>query len=356
MHQDPLHVLWVEPHFPGRLGALADWLVRRRGYRCWFYCHTAEPRAHWPASVGHGLEVQTFGVGGVARERTVAWWRTLERSLCYSYGCWEVLERADPGLSTWSSVAQPGSAPRSSPRSMRRLRHASISSIITSIPTKTTLPARSLVTPRSSTRTGGVPAARSTSWTSSTATWPGPRPIGNASSTLPSIATTSGSNMTAFRRPGPQALGPRCVRGISVHGRSPDGPSRRGLASSASWPGRSIDCGVSTGSGILQTPCFAPGPTGLHRRGRTGRPARAGCRIPQSRLSRFSERLIAAFRSGPILVPGPRTARPGSRTALGRAICISRPAGPIPWPGHCSRRWGRDASCWPRIPSRTARS
>ncbi|HKM52870.1 MAG TPA: glycosyltransferase [Isosphaeraceae bacterium] len=96
MHQDPLHVLWVEPHFPGRLGAFADWLVRRRGYRCWFYCHTADPREHWPASVGHGLEVQTFGVGGVARERTVAWWRTLERSLCYSYGCWEVLEARRP--------------------------------------------------------------------------------------------------------------------------------------------------------------------------------------------------------------------------------------------------------------------
>ena len=57
MAQDPLHVLWVEPHFPGRLGAVADWLVRRRGYRCWFYCHTAEPREHWPASVGQGLDV-----------------------------------------------------------------------------------------------------------------------------------------------------------------------------------------------------------------------------------------------------------------------------------------------------------
>ena len=30
MTQDPLHVLWIEPSFPGRLGAVADWLVRRR--------------------------------------------------------------------------------------------------------------------------------------------------------------------------------------------------------------------------------------------------------------------------------------------------------------------------------------
>ena len=71
MAQDPLHVLWVEPNFPGRLGAVADWLVRRRGYRSSFYCHTADPRACWPESVGKGLELQVFGVGGVARESAV---------------------------------------------------------------------------------------------------------------------------------------------------------------------------------------------------------------------------------------------------------------------------------------------
>lgn len=96
MPQDPLNVLWVEPTFPGRLGAAADWLVRRRGYRAWFYCHTLEPRAHWPASVGRGLEVQVFGVGGVARETAVGWSRALERGLCYAYGCWEVLEQKRP--------------------------------------------------------------------------------------------------------------------------------------------------------------------------------------------------------------------------------------------------------------------
>src|SRR5215467_6449806 len=66
MAQDPLHVLWVEPTFPGRLGAVADWLVRRRGYRAWFYCHNVDSRESWPPSVGQGLEVQVFGVGGVA--------------------------------------------------------------------------------------------------------------------------------------------------------------------------------------------------------------------------------------------------------------------------------------------------
>jgi glycosyltransferase involved in cell wall biosynthesis len=96
MAQDPLNVLWIEPQFPGRLGAVADWLVRRRGYRCWFYCHSADGPEHWPQSVGQGLEVQVFGVGGVAREQAVAWSRTLERGLCYAYGCWEVLETKRP--------------------------------------------------------------------------------------------------------------------------------------------------------------------------------------------------------------------------------------------------------------------
>jgi glycosyltransferase involved in cell wall biosynthesis len=96
MGQDPLHVLWVEPNFPGRLGAVADWLVRRRGYRSWFYCHTADPRSTWPASVGKGLDVHNFGVGGIARDPSVTWSRVLERSLCYSYGCWEVLEKRRP--------------------------------------------------------------------------------------------------------------------------------------------------------------------------------------------------------------------------------------------------------------------
>jgi glycosyltransferase involved in cell wall biosynthesis len=94
--EDPLHLLCVEPRFPGRLGPVADWLVRRRGYRCRFYCHTAEPRERWPESAGRGLEVVPFNVGGVARETAVPWTRQLERGLCYAYGCWEVLEARRP--------------------------------------------------------------------------------------------------------------------------------------------------------------------------------------------------------------------------------------------------------------------
>lgn len=96
MPQDPLHLLCIEPRFPGRLGAVADWLVRKRGYRCQFYFHTAEPAERWPASAGCGLELVPFNVGGVAREPAVPWRRHLERGLCYAYGCWEVLHARRP--------------------------------------------------------------------------------------------------------------------------------------------------------------------------------------------------------------------------------------------------------------------
>jgi glycosyltransferase involved in cell wall biosynthesis len=96
MDQDPLHLLCVEPRFPGRLGAVADWLVRARGFRCHFYCVTTEPKAFWPPSVGQGLDVVPYKIGGVARESSVPWSRNLERSLCYAYGCWEALDARRP--------------------------------------------------------------------------------------------------------------------------------------------------------------------------------------------------------------------------------------------------------------------
>ncbi len=96
MPEDPLHLLCIEPRFPGRLGSVADWLVRCRGYRCSFFCHTTDPPEWWPETVGRGLEVVCFNVGGVAREPSVSWTRHLERALCYAYGCWEVLEVRRP--------------------------------------------------------------------------------------------------------------------------------------------------------------------------------------------------------------------------------------------------------------------
>ena len=96
MPQDPLNLLCIEPRFPGRLGGVADWLVRRRGYRCHFFCHSAGPKETWPEATGRGMEVVSFNVGGVAREGSVAWQRLLERSLCYAFGASEVITNRRP--------------------------------------------------------------------------------------------------------------------------------------------------------------------------------------------------------------------------------------------------------------------
>ena len=88
MPQDPLNLLCIEPRFPGRLGGVADWLVRRRGYRCHFFCQLGGSQgSSWPESDGTvGSKSSPSSVGGVAREHSVAWQRLLERSLCYAFG------------------------------------------------------------------------------------------------------------------------------------------------------------------------------------------------------------------------------------------------------------------------------
>ena len=96
MSEPPLDLLCIEPRFPGRLGGVADWLVRRRGYRVRFFCHQADPPERWPEATGKGIEVVAFNVGGLAREAAVDWPKVLERGLCYAYGCWEVLESRRP--------------------------------------------------------------------------------------------------------------------------------------------------------------------------------------------------------------------------------------------------------------------
>ena len=96
MSQPPLDLLCIEPRYPGRLGGVADWLVRRRGYRVRFFCHQVDSADRWPEATGRGIEVVTFNVGGLARQPSVEWPDVLERSLCYSYGCSEVLDALRP--------------------------------------------------------------------------------------------------------------------------------------------------------------------------------------------------------------------------------------------------------------------
>lgn len=93
MSQDPLHLVCIEPQFPGRLGAIADWLVRKRGYRCRFFCSGLEAREFWPESVGKGLEVIAYPV---TAEGTVEWTRCLERGLGHALTYFTALEKHRP--------------------------------------------------------------------------------------------------------------------------------------------------------------------------------------------------------------------------------------------------------------------
>ena len=92
MTEDPLHLLVIEPRFPGRLGGVSDWFVRKRGYRVTTLCHSPAAPEFWPTAVGKGLEVIAYQVGGVARESAVPWSRNLERGLCHAYAACEVIE------------------------------------------------------------------------------------------------------------------------------------------------------------------------------------------------------------------------------------------------------------------------
>lgn len=96
MAQDPLNLVCIEPRFPGRLGAVAVWLVRKRGYRCWFFCNQVDARNSLTQLAGSSLEIVPFPVGGIAREPSVHWTRQLERGLCYAYAAWEALESRRP--------------------------------------------------------------------------------------------------------------------------------------------------------------------------------------------------------------------------------------------------------------------
>ena len=139
-----------------------------------------EPRETWPASVGQGLDVQVFGIGGVARDQAVSWSRTLERSLCYSYGCWEVLEKKRPRPIDLVVGRSAGLGSACSRRCTARQRPWSSSSIITITPTRTTWPARPAPRRPRPTSTGGDRWPRSTCSTWSRPHWHGRPPPGSA--------------------------------------------------------------------------------------------------------------------------------------------------------------------------------
>jgi glycosyltransferase involved in cell wall biosynthesis len=92
----PLSIVCIEPTFPGRLGWVADWLVRRRGYRCLFVCGAADPPGFWPPAAGAGIDVVRYDPPGAALEAAVPWPRLLERGLAHATAAYRVLEARNP--------------------------------------------------------------------------------------------------------------------------------------------------------------------------------------------------------------------------------------------------------------------
>ena len=360
MAQDPLHVLWIEPQLPGpagrggRLAGEAPGLSRAR------FTATRSSRARpGPRPSGKGLDVQVFGVGGIAREQAVSWSRTLERSLCYSYGCWEVLEKktAAADRPDRGPIDGAGLEPVRAGLLRRRLRW-STSSITTITPTATTWPARPGPRRPRPTFTGGGRWPRSICSTWSRPLWAGLPRSGSADSIRLSTATSSWCCTTAStpgvssgrrgKRPGHTRL--RSIAGRVDSGldagrqlRGPlAGPRSRVRPVPHRWP----------------TPCCRSDPDVLCVV--VGDPiVRRGLDVdvsqPRLRRSPDERRIRRSIRDRLWFVGNLRRPRSLPRS-WPPATCTWPRAGPTRWPGRCWRRWPPAASSWPPIPSRIARS
>ena len=96
MTPPPLSIVCIEPTFPGRLGWVADWLVRRRGCRCLFVCGAADPPGFWPPSAGAGIDVVRYDPPETPHGGAVPWPRLLERGLAHATAAYRVLEARNP--------------------------------------------------------------------------------------------------------------------------------------------------------------------------------------------------------------------------------------------------------------------
>lgn len=85
-----MHILFVHQNFPAQFGHIADYLVRRHGFRCTFVSEK-------PAGQFGGTERVSYQVRGGANRRTHYCARTFENAVCHSHGVYEAL-RGRPDL------------------------------------------------------------------------------------------------------------------------------------------------------------------------------------------------------------------------------------------------------------------
>ena len=200
MAHAPLHLLCVEPRFPGRLGAVADWLVRRRGYRCLFYCHAVEDRATGRSRLTR--DWTSFALRSAASPASRLWtgpgsWSAAcVMPLVAGKSSWP----GGPFPSTWSWGAPPGWDRPCSPRSFSPACRSLTSSITMWQRGPATWPRKMPPNCRRPTCTG---VARPTPWQSSTSKMAftrGPRPPGSATLFRLNTAVTSWSCTMAWTR------------------------------------------------------------------------------------------------------------------------------------------------------------
>jgi glycosyltransferase involved in cell wall biosynthesis len=88
----PLHLLSIEPTYPGKLGPFVDWLARGRGWRVWHLSQRVEGLV--PILPNRGIV--PYQVGGVAQEAAVPWTQNLERGLHHAFAIHETLLALKP--------------------------------------------------------------------------------------------------------------------------------------------------------------------------------------------------------------------------------------------------------------------
>jgi glycosyltransferase involved in cell wall biosynthesis len=95
-----MHVLFVHQNFPAQFGHIAEYLVRRQGFRCTF-------ATQQNAGIAHGIERIQYHVTSGATEKSHYCSRTFENAICHSHALYEAL-RGRPDIQPDLIVAHSG--------------------------------------------------------------------------------------------------------------------------------------------------------------------------------------------------------------------------------------------------------